>query len=125
MRRIVASYRRKILTVYPKAQFNEEFMLGCTLDQLAAQIEREFQPGMSWNDYGKNWVVCNVRPRAGLNFADPAVFYAYFRHDQLVAVRSDALPSWLKNLRKDKTSKPQGFSAPGLPEGFARDEEEG
>lgn len=115
MERIVASYRRKILTVYPGARFDESFTLGCSIDEWANLIESVFDDGMTWENYGEAWVICNVRDRKSVNMQNAEEFYAYFKADQFEPQLNENLPSWLRNLRGKKLPKPEGFNAPGFP----------
>lgn len=119
MKRILASYRRKILTIFPSAKFTDEYMLGCTVEQWADQIEKSFGEGMTWENYGAEWVVINRTPRKEVDMADPSQFYNYFRAGQFVATPNRELPAWLRNLRSVKAPAPVGFTGPGVPAEFA------
>jgi len=42
-------------------------IIGCSIDELKAHLERQFQPGMSWSNYGrikgvKCWEIDHIRP---------------------------------------------------------------
>lgn len=45
-----------------------EELVGYTLDQLKKHIERQFQPGMSWNNYGE-WHIDHEIPISAFNFS--------------------------------------------------------
>lgn len=107
MKRILASYRRKILAVYPTAQFTDEYMLGCTVNQWADQIEKSFGDGMIWENYGTEWAMVSRTPRKNVDMADASQFYNYFRAGQFVATPKNELPSYLRNLRNVKTPAPE------------------
>lgn len=47
--------------------------LGYTLDDLKEHLERQFQPGMSWENYGA-WHVDHVRPCCSFDQLDPKQF---------------------------------------------------
>lgn len=44
-------------------------LLGCTIEQLKLHLESQFQPGMSWDNYGE-WHVDHKRPCASFDLAD-------------------------------------------------------
>ena len=120
MKRILASYRRKILAIFPSAQFTDEYMLGCTVDQWADQIEKSFGDGLMWENYGTEWAMVSRTPRKEVDMSDPSQFYNYFRAGQFVATPNRELPAWLRNLRSIKAPAPVGFTGPGVPPEFAR-----
>ena len=67
--------------------------LGYAAEQLAEHLERQFVPGMSWENYGK-WHIDHVRPCAAFDQADPAQFAACWSLDNLQ-------PLWAaENIRK-------------------------
>lgn len=37
-------------------------LLGCTWLEARAHIESQFKPGMSWDNYGKDWEIDHIRP---------------------------------------------------------------
>lgn len=115
MRRILQSYRRKILRIYPGASFSDEYMLGCSVEKWAEMIEAEFNQSMTWETYGETWIVINVRKQNEVDMRDPVQFYAYFKADQFAPTPNDQWPKWLKNMRGVKGPTPEGFSAPGFP----------
>jgi hypothetical protein len=45
--------------------------LGCDLQWLVAWLEVQFQPGMTWDNYGPIWHVDHIRPCASFNLTDP------------------------------------------------------
>jgi hypothetical protein len=47
--------------------------LGCSLDQLKYHLEGKFQPGMTWNNYGK-WHIDHIRPLAAFDLRDRSQF---------------------------------------------------
>jgi hypothetical protein len=36
--------------------------VGCTIEELRARIEDQFEPGMTWENYGKRWHIDHVLP---------------------------------------------------------------
>src|SRR3546814_16235163 len=47
-----------------------ETLVGYTVDDLMAHIERQFLPGMSW-DYRGEWHIDHIRPFCALEFTSP------------------------------------------------------
>lgn len=45
--------------------------LGLSSDELRAHLERKFKPGMTWENYGKEWVCDHEIPCANYDFNDP------------------------------------------------------
>ncbi len=53
-----------------KAGRSWESLVGYTLDDLAAHLERQFASGMSWDNIGE-WHVDHVRPRSAFSYSSP------------------------------------------------------
>jgi hypothetical protein len=51
---------RKALKGIDKSK-NTIKLLGCSIEQLKQHLESQFQPGMSWNNYGQ-WHIDHIRP---------------------------------------------------------------
>jgi hypothetical protein len=48
--------------------------LGCSIEELRTHLESQFQPGMSWDNWGigpGTWQIDHVQRLAGFNLADP------------------------------------------------------
>jgi hypothetical protein len=48
-----------------------EELVGFTVDQLKAHLEKKFKPGMSWENYGSYWSIDHKIPVAVHNFEHP------------------------------------------------------
>lgn len=47
--------------------------LGCSLDALRSHLEVQFQPGMSWENWGRQgWHIDHIKPLVGFNLQDEA-----------------------------------------------------
>lgn len=47
-------------------------LIGCDADALRLHMERQFKPGMSWDNYGyRGWHVDHIRPCASFDLTDP------------------------------------------------------
>jgi hypothetical protein len=46
--------------------------LGCSISELKTYIESQFQPGMTWESFGKaGWHLDHIRPLASFDLTDP------------------------------------------------------
>jgi len=46
--------------------------IGCSIEQLKLHLELQFQPNMSWDNYGKyGWHIDHIKPLSSFNLADP------------------------------------------------------
>jgi hypothetical protein len=46
--------------------------LGCTIEELKLHLESKFQPGMTWDNYGKyGWHIDHVVPLSSFDLTDP------------------------------------------------------
>jgi hypothetical protein len=75
--------------------------LGCSQEELKVYLESLFQPGMSWDNYGRDgWHIDHIRPLASFDLTDPKQFRqaCYYKNLQ---------PLWAEdNLKKrDKWEK--------------------
>ena len=65
--RLIATQRSRISQVLnsknsPKKLSTLKY-IGCTAIELAAHLEKQFKPGMNWNNYGRDgWEVDHIRP---------------------------------------------------------------
>jgi len=47
-------------------------LIGCTSAKLAAHIEKQFKPGMTWDNYGKHgWSIDHRKPCAKFDLSKP------------------------------------------------------
>jgi hypothetical protein len=61
-------------------------LVGCSLDELRAHIERQFMPGMSWDT--KGWHLDHIRPCASFDLEDPAQQRECFHFSNLRPMRA-------------------------------------
>jgi len=57
-------------------------LLGCSLTELKNWLEKQFQPGMSWDNYGE-WHIDHIIPCAAFNFANESEQKACFHYKNL------------------------------------------
>lgn len=61
-------------------------LLGCSVEEFKANLERQWEPGMSWENYGKGagkWNLDHIRPCASFNLLDPAQASQCFHHSNM------------------------------------------
>ena len=61
--KLLYNYRIRLRTAI-KNNFKSEHtikLLGCSIQQLRKHLEKQFRPGMSWQNYGK-WHIDHIRP---------------------------------------------------------------
>ena len=71
--RLIASVRAGVhrgLRLGEKRGRSSFALLGYTQDQLVAHLERQFGPGMSWDNYGE-WHIDHIVPLKAFNFEKP------------------------------------------------------
>lgn len=74
-------------------------LVGCSIKILKTHLERQFQVGMSWDNYGKEWHIDHIRPCASfdLSLAEQQKLCFHF---------SNLQPLWsIDNLRKGQKLK--------------------
>ena len=71
--------------------------LGCSIVELKQYLESKFEPGMTWNNYGKEWHVDHVKPLALFNLK-------IFEQLQDACKYTNLQPLWATdNLKKGKS----------------------
>lgn len=53
-------------------------LLGCSAADWRSHLERQFRPGMTWENYGPVWHVDHIQPCASFDLTDPAQQRACF-----------------------------------------------
>ena len=70
-----------------------QMLIGCSVPGLLGYLEEQFQPGMSWENYGE-WHVDHIRPCSSFDLTDPAQQLLCFHYTNLQ-------PLWAKdNFKK-------------------------
>lgn len=81
-------------------------LLGCTVEEVRVHLEKQFKPGMSWENHSfEGWHIDHIRPIASFDLTDPAQQKLAFHYTNLQ-------PLWGKeNL--EKSDQWPLFSTPG------------
>jgi len=59
-------------------------LLGCkTYDKLREHLEKQFKPGMSWENYGSKWSVDHIRPVCSFNLLDERERFKCYNYKNL------------------------------------------
>lgn len=81
---------------YANKAFKTAELIGCSVPELRAHLERHFLPGMTWENYGPVWHIDHVRPCASFDLSDPAQQKRCFHYTNL-------RPLWaIDNIRKGR-----------------------
>jgi len=75
--------------------------IGCTLPELIKWIESQFQPGMSWDNYGEVWWIDHKEPLSSFDLTDREQYLAATHHTNL-----QPLPKF-DNIRKGGIRRPR------------------
>jgi hypothetical protein len=105
----------------PKLRSTTE-LVGCSIHQLAAHLESQFQVGMSWDNFGRgigHWSVDHIKPCAAFRLEDEQQQRACFQFRNL-------RPMWFsENCRKGsnwsgrKSSHTDHADHSALPDGIS------
>lgn len=69
-------------------------LIGCSKNDLVAHIAAQFEPGMSWDNYGRGgWEMDHIRPCATFDLTDPGERAACFHFANL-------RPRWASDNRR-------------------------
>lgn len=95
-RRILKSYRTKVRRhVQPGSSFGTFTALGCTPETFKTHIEKHFKGEMSWENYGKTWVLMNQHNPEDYDLLDLDQFLAYFHYSSYLPVLNSEF-NWSK-----------------------------
>lgn len=85
--KLTDSLRRRINKVLKGAPKSARTLalIGCSVSELRQHLEKQFQPGMSWETRGGKvgWQIDHVRPCASFNLMDPAQQRDCFHYSNL------------------------------------------
>lgn len=93
--RLTLSLRSRLNKAIKRQQKAGSFVkdLGCSIEELKQYLQSKFQPGMTWENYGK-WHIDHIRPLSSFNLEDRKEFILACNYNNLQ-------PLWAKdNLRK-------------------------
>jgi len=69
--RLLSNLRRRLNSILNGVRKSDSFyqIIGCTNEELKAHIERQFNSGMSWENYGE-WHIDHIKPCASYDLRD-------------------------------------------------------
>lgn len=76
-------------------------LLGCSIDELKVHLEQQFEPGMTWNNYGE-WQIDHIIPCAKFDFSNPI-------HQRICFNYRNLQPLWAEENNKKKDNLPNGW----------------
>jgi hypothetical protein len=71
MRSYGKSLARRLKGKNAEKSTNTVVFLGCSIQWLKIWLEKQFQEGMNWENYGSGWHVDHIRPCASFDLTDP------------------------------------------------------
>lgn len=98
--RLSTNYRRRISLILRSGQISNRMqdLLGCDFETLKAHIEKQFKPGMAWENYGlEGWQIDHIRPCAAFDMTDPQQVKACFNYKNM-----QPLWRWENQEKSDK-----------------------
>jgi hypothetical protein len=96
---LVICLRKRVTVALKRSNAQKTFktldLIGCSIPYLKKHLEAQFQPGMTWENYGHNtWHIDHIRPCASFDLTDPEQQKQCFHYTNLQ-------PLWAKdNMRK-------------------------
>lgn len=81
--------RRKMRTFIRRKQAPFDKIIGCTSAELRAWIQAKWKDGMSWENYGKFWVIDHVKPTSSFDLSDDAQIKVAFHYTNLQPLTPD------------------------------------
>lgn len=72
--RIASRLRSKVSKAVKKLNISENYeeLLGCSGEDFLKHIEKQFQDGMTWDNYGqKGWHIDHIKPLCSFNLLEP------------------------------------------------------
>jgi len=72
--RLLENLRRRLYSALIQGHKSQSTasLLGCTVKELKQHLEKQFQNGMTWSNYGKNgWEIDHIRPCASFDLSKP------------------------------------------------------
>lgn len=90
---LAARIRGALINGYNSARTEE--LIGCTIPELRVHLEKQFLPGMTWDNHAiTGWHIDHIKPCAAFDLRDPAQQRACFHYTNL-------RPMWYAdNIRK-------------------------
>lgn len=102
--RILVSYFHINVRMALKKNYETSYCeyLGCTIKEYKAYLESKFQPGMTWENYGKakknekRWQIDHIIPQSKFDLSNKENWYKCFNYKNTQPLW------WEQNISKDK-----------------------
>lgn len=99
--KLINSQRKRIKNIFKYKHLTKKErtidMLGCSGNELKKHLEKQFKPGMTWENYGfRGWQIDHVCPINKFDLNDPEQVKLCFHHFNLQPLW------WWENLAKNK-----------------------
>lgn len=98
--RISVNYRRRIGLILRSGQMSQRMkeLLGCDFETLKTYIEKQFKPGMTWDNYGtEGWQIDHIKPCAAFDMTNPQQVAECFNYKNM-----QPLWRWENQEKSDK-----------------------
>jgi hypothetical protein len=91
-RKLIKGLRRRLENFTKRAKINvgtsisraAQSFLGCSISGLRVHLEKQFKPGMTWENHGyAGWHVDHIRPLASFDLRDPVQQKVCFHYTNL------------------------------------------
>lgn len=76
-------------------------LLSCSLDELKVHLEQQFEPGMTWDNYGE-WHIDHIIPCARFDLRNPI-------HQKICFNYRNLQPLWAKDNSSKHDNLPDGW----------------
>lgn len=101
--KIESSLRNRVRSAVTKGYKSNRSikLLGCSIDELKVHLEQQFEPGMSWDNYGE-WHIDHIIPCARFDLRNPI-------HQKICFNYRNLQPLWAKDNSSKHDNLPDGW----------------
>lgn len=101
--KIESSLRNRVRSAVTKGYKSSHSidLLGCSLDELKVHLEQQFEPGMTWENYGE-WHIDHIIPCARFDLRNPI-------HQKICFNYRNLQPLWAKDNSFKHDNLPDGW----------------
>lgn len=92
---VLESTFRRLVKGKIRTSTNYMKYLGCSVEEMRAYLERKFEPGMTWDNFGRyGWHIDHIKPLSGFKLTDEAEIAEAYNYKNLQPLW------WFENIRK-------------------------